>query len=351
MSVTLLHADLDAFFASVAQRDDPSLRGRPVVVGGGVVMAASYEARAFGVRSGMRGVERRRLCPQAVVAKSDWDACLEASQAVRAVMRDTGARVRPASIDEAFLDVGGLDATPSEIGAAIRSGVRERVGLPITVGGGRTRLVAKMAGAAAKPDGLRIVEPEEEEAFLHPLALGKLWGLGPSSAAKLHAQGLRTVGDLADLSEMELVAILGRGPGKTVFALAQNVEMRSARPRRGRRSFGAQSALGEPQHSPAALDEALARVVERVSARMQKAERVGRTVVLRLRYEDYATRATRSQTLPVATAAAPTLLAATRDLLAEVMPAAGRRGLTLVGITVTNLDEPATAGQLVLDVF
>ncbi len=345
----LLHADLDAFYASVAQRDDPTLRGRPVVVGGGVVLAASYEARAHGVKSGMRGAVWRRLCPGAAVTRADWEACLEASRAVRAIFEETGARVRSTSIDEAFLDVEGLSDSPAEIGEAIRGAVRGRVGLPITVGGGSTRLVAKMAGAAAKPDGLRIVAPGDEEAFLHPLPLASLWGLGPSSAAKLHARGFRTVGDLAELGEPELVGILGRGPGKTVFALARNVELRPVRPRRGRTSFGAQSALGRPQRSPAALDVALKRVVTRVSARMQKAGRVGRTVVLRLRFDDYTSRATRSQTLPTATAATPTLLAAARDLLSEVLPAAGSRGLTLVGISVTNLEEPAGSAQLVLE--
>lgn len=347
---TILHADLDAFYASVAQRDQPSLRGRPVVVGGGVVLAASYEARAFGLRSGMGGRERRRRCPQAIVAPVDWEACLGASREVREVFRATGADVRPVSIDEAFLYVEGLKRRPREVAEEIRRKVRGRVGLTITVGGGATRLIAKMAGAAAKPDGLRIVEPEQERAFLYPLPLTALWGLGPRSAEKLHARGWRTVGDLAELEERDLVAVLGRGQGRTVHALAHNRELRTtAPPRRGRRSFGAQAALGRPQHAPEALEAALQRVVGRVGARMARAGRVGRTVVLRVRFGDYS-RATRSRTLPVASASEETLLAAARDLLAEVLPVAGRRGLTLVGITVTNLDSPAADGQLSLDV-
>ena len=321
-----------------------------MVVGGGVVLAASYEARAYGVRSGMGGRERRRRCPQAIVAPVDWDACAAASRAVREVFRATGARVRPVSIDEAFLYVDDLPRSPREIAEEVRREVRARVGLAITVGGGATRLIAKVAGATAKPDGLRIVEPEEERAFLRPLPLTALWGLGPRSAEKLHARGWRTVGDLAELEERELIAVLGRGQGRTVHALAHNRELRStAPPRRGRRSFGAQSALGRPQHAPEAIEAALQRVVSRVSARMTKAGRVGRTVVLRVRYGDYS-RATRSHTLPVASAAEETLLAAARDLLAAVLPAATRRGLTLVGITVTNLDAPAADGQLALDV-
>ncbi len=347
----ILHADLDAFYASVAQRDDPTLRGKPVVVGAGVVLAASYEARAFGVRSGMSGRERRLVCPQAVVARADFEACLKASRAVRRVLEKTGARVRPASIDEAFLEIGHLDASPEEIGAQIRAEVWDKVGLPITVGGGSTRLIAKMAGSAAKPDGLRIVAPGEELSFLRPLPLASIWGLGPSSAAKLHARGLRTVGDLAELGEAEVIAILGKGPGRTVYGLARNSEVRrEVRVRSGgRRSFGAQSALGRPQRSPEAVDRALARVVVRVSERMEKAGRVGRTVVLRLRYDDYTTRTTRSLTMPMATASAPTLLDAARDLMAEAMPDALDRGLTLVGITVTNLAEPKPEGQMALE--
>jgi DNA polymerase IV len=340
----ILHADLDAFYASVAQRDDPTLRGRPVVVGEGVVLAASYEARAFGVRSAMGGRERRRRCPQAVVVAPDWEACSAASRAVREVLRATGAVVRPVSVDEAFLDVGGLGRPARDVAEEVRREVRAQVGLPITVGGGATRLIAKMAGAAAKPDGLRIVEPEEERAFLHPLPLTALWGLGPRSAEKLHARGWRTIGDLAELEERELVAVLGRGQGRTVHALAHNREVRSVRPpRRGRRSFGAQSA--RRARTRAEADDALRHVVERVSARMARAGRVGRTVVLRVRFADFS-RATRSVTMPTATAAAPTLLAAGRDLLAEVLPAE----LTLVGITVTNLELPAPEGQLALHV-
>lgn len=350
-SASLLHADLDAFFASVEQRDDPALRGRPVAVGGGVVMAASYEARAFGVRSAMGGREARRLCPQLLVVPGRWEAYREASAAVREVFAETGARVSHVSVDEAFLDCREVDADPVEIAEWIRSEVRGRVGLPITVGVARTRLLAKMAGSAAKPDGLGVVEPEDELDFLHPLPLEDLWGLGPASARKLHARGLRTVGDLAELEEHELVAILGKGPGRQIHHLVTARATRTVAAhaaRRGRRSFGAQAALGRPQRSPAELDAALGRVCDRVTSRMQARGRVGRTVVLRLRFGDY-TRATRSHTLAHATAEGPTVLSALRGLLAEAMPEVRRQGgLTLVGVTVGNLNDPVDAGQLSL---
>ena len=348
MSVSTLHADLDAFFASVEQRDDPLLRGRPVAVGGGVIMAASYEARAFGVRAAMGGREARRLCPQLIVVPGRWEAYREASLAVRGVFAETRARVSQVSVDEAFLDVREVDAEPLEVAEWIRGEVRSRVGLPITVGAARTRLLAKMAGAAAKPDGLRLIEPEDEEAFLHPLPLEQLWGLGPASARKLHVRGMRTIGDLVELEEHELVAILGRGPGRQIHHLVRRRATRPvARGRSGRRSFGAQAALGRPRRSPDELDAALARVCDRVTSRMRDRGRVGRTVVLRLRFGDY-TRATRSHTLPHATAEGTTVLQALRGLMAEAMPEVRRQGLTLVGVTVGNLDDPVNDGQLAL---
>ncbi|MEA2126649.1 MAG: polymerase [Solirubrobacteraceae bacterium] len=343
---SILHADLDAFFASVEQRDNPELRGKPVAVGGGVVMAASYEARAYGVRSAMGGREARRLCPHLIVVNGRWDAYREASYAVRDVFDATGARVSPVSVDEAFLDARDLDVPARAVAEGIRRAVRERVGLPITVGVARTRLLAKMAGNAAKPDGLKVVDPEDEDAFWLPLGLEQIWGLGPSSARKLHARGLRTIRDLTELGEPELVAILGKGPGRAVHYLVANRATRPRSPtRRGRVSFGAQSALGRPRRAPEELDAALSRVTERVTSRMNKRARVGRTVVLRLRFGDYS-RATRSCTLPHATAEAPTVLAALRDLLSDAMPDVRRQGLTLVGVTVTNLDDEPDASQL-----
>lgn len=243
----ILHADVDAFFASVAQRDDPSLRGLPLIVGGDVVMAAGYEARRFGVRSGMGGSRARRLCPQAVVVASQWQAYVEASRAVFAVFEQSAPVVEALSIEEAFLDISSLAATTGaarEIGRRLREDVRGQAGLPITVGIGRTKIVAKMASRAAKPDGLLVVAPHEEHAFLHPLRVEQVWGIGPATASRLHARDLRTVGQVARLDEAALIAILGRATGRDVHALARNVDRRPVQANRPPRSF-AEDAAGE----------------------------------------------------------------------------------------------------------
>jgi len=347
---TILHADLDAFFASVAQRDEPRLRGQPVIVGGGVVLAASYEARAFGVRSAMGGRRARRLCPHAIVVDPQWSAYVEASRAVVAIFEDTAPLVERLSIDEAFLDVRGLQrisGTPAEIAARLRREVRERVGLPISVGVARTKSLAKTASAEAKPDGLLVVPPDREREFLHPLPVERLWGVGPATADKLHARGLTRVGQLATLGEASLVSILGRALGRHLHALANGRDPRLVRPRRGRRSFGAQSALGRASTSPEAVDAVAVALVDRVTRRMRASGRAGRTVVLRLRFGDFS-RATRSQTLSHATAATRTVLATVRALLAASRTTIDRRGLTLVGVTVSNLDPKGFGTQLEL---
>jgi len=351
----ILHADVDAFFASVEQRDDPSLRGRPVIVGGGVVMAASYEARRFGVHSGMGGSRVRRLCPQAIVVPSRFAAYVEASRAVFAVFERIAPVVEAMSIEEAFLDIGTLARTKGaarEVAQHVRRAIRDDVGLPITVGVARTKIVAKMASRAAKPDGLLVVTPAEERAFLDPLAVEELWGVGPATAQRLRARGLRTVGELAQLGEPALIEILGKGGGRHVHALANNIDPRPVQPNRPPRSFGAQRSLGRRRTplAPGELDDALVRLVERIVGRMGKAGYAGRTVVLRLRFDDYS-RATRSHTLPDhATTAAPILTAA-RALLAAAMPLIERQGLTLVGLTVANLADLRGGMQLQLPPF
>jgi DNA polymerase IV len=337
---TILHADLDAFYASVEQRDDPRLRGRPVIVGPGVVLAASYEARAYGIRSAMGASQARRLCPQAIVVRARWEAYVDASKAVFEVFEHTSPVVEKLSIDEAFLDVAGLErisGRPVEIAARLRREVRERVGLPITVGVARTKFLAKVASGVAKPDGLLEVTPDGELAFLHPLEVERLWGVGPATAKKLHDQGIRRVGQVAELAEAALVLMLGRATGRRLHALAHNRDFRPVRTRRRRRSFGAQSALGRSRRSPDALDAVLVGLVDRVTRRMRAAGRVGRTVVLRLRFADFS-RASRSHTLARATAASHTILTTLRGLLRVAMPIVERQGLTLVGVTVTNLD-------------
>jgi DNA polymerase-4 len=346
---TILHADLDAFFASVEQRDDPQLRGRPVIVGGGVVLAASYEAKAYGIRTAMGGRQARRLCPRAIVVEPRFSAYSEASKAVFEVFRETTPLVEGLSIDEAFLDVRGLrrlSGTPAEIAARLRRTVRERVGLPITVGVARTKFLAKVASGVAKPDGLLVVPPGGELAFLHPLPVERLWGVGPVTARKLHERGIATVGEVAVLGETTLVSMLGRASGRHLHALAHNRDPRRADVGRRRRSMGAQRALGRSPKSLDAIDASLVALVDRVTRRMRAARRVGRTVVLRLRFADF-TRATRSHTLCQATAHTETILATARGLLAASTPMIERQGLTLVGVAVSNLSDDS-AVQLAL---
>jgi DNA polymerase-4 len=338
---TILHADLDAFYASVEQRDQPRLRGRPVIVGGGVVLAASYEAKACGVRTAMGGGQARRLCPHAVVVPPRMSAYAEASKAVFEVFHDTTPLVEGLSIDEAFLDVGGLrrvSGPPARIAARLRRLVASRVGLPITVGVARTKFLAKVASGVAKPDGLLVVPPAGELDFLHPLPVERLWGVGRVTAAKLHDRGIATVGDVAALPEGALVAMLGPGAGRHLHALAHNRDPRVVEVGRRRRSIGSQQALGRSRPTLAAIDTVVVGLVDRVTRRMRSAHRVGRTVMLRLRFDDFA-RATRSHTLPGATAHTPTILAAVRDLVGSVTPLIEARGLTLVGISVGNLGD------------
>src|SRR3989440_6733359 len=338
---TILHAALAAFCASIAQRDEPPLRGRPVIVDGGVVLAASYEARAFGIRSAMGGRRARLLCPHAIVVKPDWSAYLEASRAVAEIFHDTAPFVERISIDEAFLDVRGLErisGTPVQIAARLRREVRERIGLPISVGVARTKFLAKVASAVAKPDGLLVVPPERELAFLHPLPVERLWGVGRVTAAKLHARGIRTVGEVARLAEPELVSLLGRASGRQLHALAHNRDPRTVRPNRRRGSIGAQRALGRRPKTLADIDAALVGLVDRVARRMRAAGRVGRTVVLRLRFDDFS-RVTRSHTLPYPTSSTQAILTAARALLATAAPLIELRGSTLVGVAVGNLGD------------
>jgi DNA polymerase IV len=346
---TILHADLDAFFASVEQRDDPTLKGRPVIVGMGVVLAASYEAKAYGIHSAMGGAQARRLCPHAIVVRPRMSAYSEASKAVYRVFDDTTPVVEGMSIDEAFLDVRGMQriaGTPAEIAVRLRRSVLERIGLPITVGVARTKFLAKVASGVAKPDGLLVVPPERELAFLHPLEVERLWGVGPVTSRKLRSRGIVTVGQVAQLGEEALVSLLGREAGRHLHALAHNRDPRFVRVGRRRGSMGAQHALGRAPKTAESVDAVLVALVDRVTRRLRAAHRVARTVVLRLRFDDFS-RATRSHTLPGATAHTETILATARALLATATPLIERQGLTLIGVAVASLDDDVPS-QLVL---
>ncbi len=339
-SGTILHADADSFFASVEQRDDRRLRGRPVIVGGGVVLAASYEAKARGVRTAMGGREARRLCPEAIVVPPRMAAYTQASKDLYAVFEDMSPLVEGLSIDEAFLDVRGMEpiaGTPTEIAVRLRRAVRERVGLPVSVGIARTKFLAKVASALAKPDGLLDVPCDGELDFLHPLPVERVWGVGRVTSDKLRACGIDTVGALARVDEPVLAVLLGRGAARHLHALANNIDLRPVRPRRRRRSIGSQRALGRTPRAPEELDADLVALVDRVTRRLRASRRVGRTVVLRLRFADFS-RATRSHTLRCPTAQTQAVLAVVRGLFAAAQPAIDDRGLTLIGIAIANLE-------------
>jgi DNA polymerase IV len=348
-AATIIHADLDSFYASVEQRDDPRLVGRPVIVGAGVVLAASYEAKAFGVRTAMGGWQAKRLCPNAVVVSPRFEAYSEASKRVFEVFAETAPIVEGLSIDEAFLDVRGLQhisGTPAEIGRRLRTAVRREVGLPITVGIARTKFLAKVASGVAKPDGLLVVPVPGELAFLHPLPVERLWGVGRVTSKKLRDRGITTVAEVAELSEAALVAMLGRASGRHLHALAHNHDPRPVVVGRRRRSIGAQRALGRRARAPTEIAASLTALVDRVTRRLRRAHRVCRTVVLRMRFDDFS-RATRSHTMGEATADTHAILKIAMALLGQARPMIERRGLTLIGIALTNLVDQG-AVQLVL---
>jgi DNA polymerase-4 len=350
---TILHADLDSFFASVEQRDDPRLRGKPIAVGGGVITAASYEAKAYGVKSAMGGWEAKRLCPQLIFVPGRFDAYTQASKDVFAIFEDMVPVVEGLSIDEAFLDVRGMKriaGAPAEIAARLRERVRLEAGLPITVGVARTKFLAKVASAQAKPDGLLVVPVDGELEFLHPLPVEALWGVGKVTASKLHARGIMTVGQVAELPEPTLVALVGKASGRQLHALAHNRDPRRVRTGVRRRSIGGQRAIGRRgvAKSPQELDTTLIALVDRISKRLRAAQRVCRTVTLRLRFDDFS-RVTRSQTLGSATCDTRPILACARELLATAQPLIEEHGCTLVGLSLTNLldaDDPQLTLEL-----
>jgi len=346
---TILHADLDSFYASVEQRDDPALRGRPIVVGGGVVLAASYEAKALGVRTAMSGGAARRMCPNLIEVAPRFDAYTEASKHVFEIFRDTSPIVEPMSIDEAFIDVAGLwrlAGTPTEIAIELRRRIADEVGLPISVGIARTKFLAKVASAVSKPDGLLVVEPDGELDFLHPLPVQRLWGVGTVTAVKLHDRGLHTVADVASMTPEALVAIVGRSMGHQLHALAHNHDTRRVTTGKRRGSIGSQQALGRRRRSRDEIDVVLWRLVDRVTGRMRRADRVGRTITLRLRFDDLA-KATRSRSLPDATSATAVVHATATGILDTAWPLIEERGISLLGISVGSLAD-RDAVQLVL---
>jgi DNA polymerase IV len=339
---TILHADLDAFYASVEQLLDPNLRGRPIAVGGGVVLAASYEAKAFGVHGGMSGRQARALCPGLVFVGGHFGDYQRLGDAAIAILGDFTPLVERISIDEAFADVAGcthLFGTPAEIAAAIRRRIRTELGLPISVGVARTKHLAKIASQIAKPDGLVMVDPATELAFLHDLPVELMWGVGPVTKAKLADRGILTIGQLADTPGRSLERLLGQAAGEKLRSLAWNRDPREIHPHTRARSAGAQSALGRQPAVERIFRPALRHLADRVASRLRAKALAGRTVTVRVRFANMHA-VTRSVTLE-APISATTILAEVAEDLVRAALADHRREhvITLLAVSVSHLGE------------
>jgi DNA polymerase-4 len=342
MTATILHADLDAFYASVEQLLDPALRGRPIAVGGGVVLAASYEARRFGVRGGMPGRRARELCPEIVFVGGHFSEYRRLGDAALRVLADFTPLVERISIDEAFADVAGCGAlfgSPAEIAAAVRNRVRNELGLPISVGVARTRHLAKIASQVAKPDGLVVVDPADELGFLHDLPVALMWGVGPTTRARLATIGIETIGQLARTPGWSLERLLGAAAGEKLSALAWNRDPRPVVPKRRVRSAGAQSALGRQPARQRVFGPVLLHLAERIATRLRAKARFGRTVTVRVRFTDLRS-VTRSVTLDAPVEATATLAEIAGELVLKALadhPA--ERFISLLAIAVSHLEE------------
>lgn len=337
---TILHADLDSFYASVALLRQPGLAGKPVAVGGGVVLSCTYEARAMGVRGGMPLGQARQLCPQLIVLDSDFGDYVEYSDRVFEVFREFTPVVEPLSIDEAFLDVAGsthLFGSPGEIAASIRKRVRQQTALPVSVGASQTKFLSKIASQVAKPDGYIVVEPGGELDFLHPLSVEYLWGVGPVTQEALATLGVKTIGDLAETSERLLADRVGNARAAHLHALSWNTDPRGVETTHRAASVGAQSAFGGDHRAPDELRAVIARLASRVGARMRNKGRKGRTVTVRARFTDMAS-VTRAKTLRGPTASSAVLYRTGAALVDKVLDEHPDRGLNLLGISVSNLE-------------
>ena len=341
---TILHVDLDAFYASVEQLLDPSLSGRPVAVGEGVVLAASYEAKAYGVRAGMAGWRARQLCPALRFVGGHFRDYQRLGDQVIDVLRDFTPLVERISIDEAFLDVAGTEhlfGSPSEIAVAIRRRVRAEIGLAVSVGVAQTKHLAKVASQVAKPDGLVVVEPGREMEFLRPLPVELMWGVGPVTRARLADMGVRTIGDLAATPSPILQRLVGQAAGSKLTSLAANSDPRRIETARHAVSMGAQSALGRRQVTPDLLRSALGYLADRVAGRLRAADRAGRTITVRVRFTGLRS-VTRSVTLPVPISTTLTLTEIAMDLAGAALADHPRENeITLLAVSVSHLVDEA----------
>ena len=343
-TATILHADLDAFYASVEQMLDPALHGRPIAVGGGVVLAASYEAKAFGVRSGMAGRRARELCPQLIFVNGHFNDYQRLGDAAMQVMGDFTPLIERISIDEAFADVAGsihLFGPPAEIAQEIRRRVRAELGLPISVGVARTKHLAKIASQVAKPDGLVVVDPDTELEFLHDLPVDLMWGVGPVTKARLAEIPVLTIGQLAQTPGGSLERLLGRAAGEKLAALAWNRDPRKIKPRRRARSAGAQSAIGRKPAEERVFRPTLRHLADRVGTRLRAKSRPGRTVTVRVRFADLRS-VTRRVTLPAPISATAMLAEIAEDLVRAVLANhPDEETISLLAISVSNLEKHA----------
>jgi DNA polymerase IV len=340
-AATILHADLDAFYASVEQLLDPSLRGRPIAVGGGVVLAASYEAKAFGVRGGMAGRRARELCPHLFFVGGHFKEYQRLGDAAIDVLRDFTPLVERISIDEAFADVAGcthLFGSPSAIAEAIRDRVRAELGLPISVGVARTKHLAKIASQVAKPDGLVVVDPRTELDFLHDLPVELMWGVGPATKARLAEIGVLTIGQLAKTPGRSLAGLLGPAAGDKLAALAWNRDSRKIRTHQRAQSAGAQSALGSRPADERVFRPVLLHLADRVATRLRAKSRPGRTVTVRVRFADFRS-VTRSLTLDAPVSATAMLAEIAEELVRTVLADhSDQKTISLLAISVSQLD-------------
>ena len=341
-TATILHADLDAFYASVEQLLDPSLRGKPVAVGGGVVLAASYEAKAFGVASGMSGFRARELCPHLIFVGGHFGDYQRLGDAVIAVLNDFTPLVERISIDEAFADVAGcthLFGSPAEIAGTIRRRVRSELGLPISIGVARTKHLAKIASQVAKPDGLVIVDPGTELDFLHDLPVELMWGVGPVTKERLAAIGVRTIGQLANTPGWSLEPLLGPAASEKLTALAWNRDPRQIRTQRRARSAGAQSALGRKPAAERVIVPTMRHLADRVASRLRAKSRPGRTVTVRVRFADLRS-ITRSTTLDAPIASTVTLAEIAEELVRKALAHhPDEKTISLLAISVSQLEK------------
>ena len=337
---TILHADLDAFYASVEQLLDPSLRNRPIAVGGNVVLAASYEARSYGVRGGMPGWRARQLCGDLLFVGGHFDRYQQFGDEVVSVFHDFTPQVERVSIDEAFLDVAGsvrLFGAPSEIAAAIRRRVSDEIGLPLSVGVARTKHLAKVASQVAKPDGLVAVAPGDERDFLDPLPIALIWGVGPTTERRLREAGIHTIGQLANAGSPILSSLLGQAAGTKLASLSANVDVRAVETPARPKSVGAQAALGRREATPELVRETLGYLADRVAGRLRRANAAGQTVTVRVRFPHVRT-VTRSVTMSVAISTTLTLTEVAEGLAhSAILDNEREREITLLAISVSNL--------------